>query len=251
MRSARTSASKTLLEVCDGRYAGDEQFSDAWTSGKGILTTAYFPNCWEEDAQALVKTSYNHPSVVMYSIGNEILNAQMGSCVQWGKKIADRSIILDDTRFITNGINLPLSMMKQIPIMAAKEGMISSPMEINTLLNGGMAMIRKLMASKSVGEAIDEACSHLDIVGHNYATYRYEPDMKYYPHRVMVGSETYPGALDANWEMVENTRRCWAIPAGRLGLLRRPIASILWWRNSCHVRLSLEECVCRRLRLDR
>ena len=205
IRSAHFPASKTLLEVCDeeGMLVMNE-FSDAWTSGKTDFDyAAFFPSCWEEDAQALVKTSYNHPSVVMYSIGNEILECANRIDVQWGKKIADQIRSLDDTRYITNGINLPLSMMKQIPIMAAKEGMISNPTEINTLLNGGMAMIRKLMASKSVGEAIDEACSHLDIVGHNYATYRYEPDMKFYPHRVMVGSETYPGALDANWELVE------------------------------------------------
>ena len=148
IRSAHFPASKTLLEVCDeeGMLVMNE-FSDAWTSGKTDFDyAAYFPNCWEEDAQALVKTSYNHPSVVMYSIGNEILECANRIDVQWGKKIADKIRSLDDTRFITNGINLPLSMMKQIPIMAAKEGMISSPMEINTLLNGGMAMIRKLMA---------------------------------------------------------------------------------------------------------
>lgn len=205
IRSAHFPASRALLEVCDeeGMLVMNE-FSDAWTSGKTDFDyAAFFPNCWEEDAQALVKTSYNHPSVVIYSIGNEIMECANRIDVQWGKRIADKIRSLDNTRYLTNGINLPLSIMDRIPAMAAKEGMISNPTEINTLLNGGMPMIRKLMASKSAGEAVDEACSHLDIVGHNYATYRYEPDMKFYPHRMMVGSETYPGALDANWELVE------------------------------------------------
>ncbi len=205
IRSAHFPASKTLLEICDeeGMLVMNE-FSDAWTGGKTDFDyAAFFPDCWEEDAKALVKTSYNHPCVVMYSIGNEILECANRIDVQWGKRIADKIRSLDNTRYLTNGINLPLSIMDRIPAMAAKEGMISNPTEINTLLNGGMPMIRKLMASKSVGEAVDEACSHLDIVGHNYATYRYEPDMKFYPYRVMVGSETYPGALDANWELVE------------------------------------------------
>lgn len=205
IRCAHFPASRMLLEVCDeeGMLVMNE-FSDAWTSGKTDFDyAAFFPNCWEEDAEALVNTSYNHPSVVMYSIGNEIPECANRIDVQWGKKIADKIRSLDDTRYLTNGINLPLSIIDQIPVMAAKEGMISNPTEINTLLNGGMPMIRKLMASKSVGEAVAEACSHLDIVGHNYATYRYEPEVAIYPHRVMVGSETYPGALAANWEMVE------------------------------------------------
>ena len=210
IRSAHFPASKTLLEVCDeeGMLVMNE-FSDAWTGAKTDFDySVFFEQCWQQDVEAMVTTSYDHPSVILYSIGNEIPECANGVEVQWGKKLADKIRTLDASRYITNGVNLPLSIMDQIPAMAAKEGMISSPTEINTLLNGGMEIIVKLMASKSVGEAVDEACSHLDIVGHNYATYRYGPDMNFYPHRVMVGSETYPGALDSNWEMVESYVRC-------------------------------------------
>ena len=205
VRSAHFPVSKTLLEVCDeeGMLVMNE-FSDAWSGAKTDFDySVFFSQCWEQDVEAMVSTSYNHPSVIMYSIGNEIPECAKGIEVQWGKKLSDKIRTLDASRYITNGLNLPLSIMDQIPAMAAKEGLISNPTEINTLLNGGMEMIVKLMTSKTAGEALDEACSHLDVVGHNYSTYRYEPDMKFYPHRVLVGSETYPGALDANWELVE------------------------------------------------
>lgn len=205
VRSAHFPASKTLLDVCDevGMIMMNE-FSDAWITGKTDFDyAAYFLECWEIDAESMVRTSYNHPSVIMYSIGNEILECANRIEVQWGKRIAEKIRSMDATRYITNAINIPLSIIQKIPEIAAKEGLISNATEINTLLNEKMSLIAKLMSSKSAGEAIEEACSHLDVVGHNYATYRYCVDILDYPYRVIVGTETYPGELDTNWELVK------------------------------------------------
>lgn len=209
IRCAHFPASKTLLAVCDelGMLVMNE-FADAWTSPKVDFDySAFFTECWEENVEEMVASSYNHPCVILYSIGNEIPECGNKFDVQWGKRIADKIRSLDATRYITNGVNLPLSIIDKIPALAAKEGLIPTkdgqPAEINTLMNNGMALIAKLMASRAAGEALDEAFSHLDIAGQNYAAYRYPVDAMCYPNRVMVGTETYPAALDDNWAMVK------------------------------------------------
>ena len=42
----------------------------------------------------------------------------------------------------------------------------------------------------------------LDVVGFNYADSRYELDAELFPHRVIVGSETFPEQIDVMWELV-------------------------------------------------
>lgn len=43
----------------------------------------------------------------------------------------------------------------------------------------------------------------LDVVGFNYAESRYELDSELFPHRVIVGSETFPSRIEKMWELVE------------------------------------------------
>ena len=50
-----------------------DELSDVWTESKSDFDHALdFPEWWERDAEALVRKDRNHPSVIMYSIGNEI-----------------------------------------------------------------------------------------------------------------------------------------------------------------------------------
>ena len=64
-----------MLEACDrlGMLVMDETF-DMWTEGKIAFDYSLaFPEWWERDVEALVAKDFNHPSVIFYSIGNEIL----------------------------------------------------------------------------------------------------------------------------------------------------------------------------------
>jgi len=66
--------SKAMLDACDriGMLVMDETF-DMWTSNKTDYDYGmYFHEWWEKDVQAMVEKDYNHPSVIMYNIGNEI-----------------------------------------------------------------------------------------------------------------------------------------------------------------------------------
>jgi beta-galactosidase len=81
--------SKELLVACDrlGMLVVDESF-DMWTSTKVDHDYAlHFPIWWEKDIQALVDKNYNHPSVIMYTIGNEIPETGRAIDSTWGRKM--------------------------------------------------------------------------------------------------------------------------------------------------------------------
>ena len=144
----------------------------------------------------MVALAFNHPSVILYSIGNEISEVSTPHEAQYGRQICDLIRGLDDTRYLTNCVNPVLSLMDRIPELAVKAGA-----DVNSILNGNAEALAELMASKALGEPLAEAFSYLDIAGYNYAAFRYEADAKQYPHRIMVGAECYPGALYENWQL--------------------------------------------------
>lgn len=193
-------ASRTLLDVCDevGMLVMNE-LCDAWTQPKVDFDYAtWFDQCWEQDCEAMVALSFNHPSVIIYSIGNEICEISNKFEAQHGRKIADKLRRLDPSRYITNGVNIPLSVIAQLPAIAVKAGL-----DINTLLNSGLAGLSEFMARPEIVEPLEEALSYLDIAGYNYTPYRYLVDAQTHPERIFVGSESYPAALFDNWALCE------------------------------------------------
>lgn len=213
IRSAHYPMSRKLLEACDkyGMYVMDE-YSDVWVSTKVEFDySTQMTEWWEHDIENLVKKDYNHPCVIMYSIGNEIPEAGNKFDVQWGKKLADKLRSLDDTRYTTNSLNLLLTIMNDLPKLMAQNAAAQAaantetdqPQEINSMMNNLGAMMAQFMASDFAAEKVKEACAQVDITGYNYAAARYEIDGKLFPNRILVGSETNPPDLDKNWELVE------------------------------------------------
>ena len=88
IRSSHYPMSRVLLEACDrlGMYVMDE-FSDVWTTTKGEFDYGMvMTEWWEKDVTNMVWKDYNHPCVVMYSIGNEIPECGNKLDVQMGKE---------------------------------------------------------------------------------------------------------------------------------------------------------------------
>lgn len=201
VRCAHCPASRTLLEVCDevGMLVMNE-LCDAWTQPKvDFDNSAWFTQHWAEDCEAMVRVSFNHPSVILYSIGNEIGEVSNKFEAQYGRKIVDKLRSLDQSRYVTNCVNIALAVLDRIPEMAVRAGA-----DINTILNGDMGELLRLMATKEIGQSLEEAFSYLDVAGYNYAPYRYASDAANYPERIIVGAETYPAALYDNWALCEN-----------------------------------------------
>lgn len=204
LRSAHHPMGKAMLTACDrlGILVMDE-FTDVWTVSKCDYDYAIqFPQWWERDVEAMVRKDYNHPCVVMYSTGNEIfeMGARIGNA--WGRKIADKIRSLDDTRYLTNGINVMMGLLgRREDVQDAAVGMGGG--DINEIMSNQRALMDRVNSTDLADPFLEEVCATLDIVGYNYAAGRYEREIAKYPYRVIVGSETAPAALDKNWELVE------------------------------------------------
>lgn len=208
IRSAHNPISPAMLRACDkvGLYVMDE-FTDIWLQNKTDYDYAeYFTEWWERDVEAMVRKDYNHPCVVLYSIGNEIPETGGVRGAAWGRKIAEKIRSLDHSRYITDGINVMLSIKDHMDrimqdIQAADTARQGS--DINEAMTARFAFMDKILKHPMVDDALAEVSDALDVVGYNYAANRYEQDHERYPQRIIVGSETGGNALDKNWALVE------------------------------------------------
>ena len=185
-----------MLDACDrlGMLVMDE-LTDMWVRGKTVHDYALdFPQWWERDVEALVAKDINHPSVIMYSLGNEIAEVGTPHGAVLARAMAEKVRSLDPTRLVTNGVNVALAVMDEI----AANG---PPAGLNDL---GQAM-NVMSLGESATRRTEESHSVLDVVGLNYAEGRYELDGDLFGHRALVGSETFPSQIGRLWPMVESS----------------------------------------------
>lgn len=108
VRTAHNPPAPELLELADrmGFLIMDEAF-DVWAKGKAALDHhLFFPEWHEQDLRALIRRDRNHPSVVMWSIGNEIVeqnDSATGPAL--AKELNDISHEEDATRPTVSGMN--------------------------------------------------------------------------------------------------------------------------------------------------
>lgn len=206
VRTAHNPVSQALLDACD-KYGMlvMEEFIDAWTHPKPTFDySLWMQDCWKEDLDSMVAGAYNHPSVIMYSIGNEIPDIGTDLSAHWGRKFVERLKKTDPSRLITNGVNVMMANLDKIGTIAEQMGLGDIKAgEINNM----MAEMKQVMGAINTHPislaAIRESCDMLDVVGYNYAAHMYEMEHETLPDRIYVGSETNPGDLDRNWEIVE------------------------------------------------
>ncbi|MBN1246580.1 MAG: hypothetical protein JXC32_02925, partial [Anaerolineae bacterium] len=154
IRCAHNPPAPAFLNACDrlGMLVIDEAF-DCWREGK----TPYdyhvaFADWWQRDLDSMVLRDRNHPSVIMWSIGNEI-GERNGSSdgVAWAQRLAGRVRELDPTRPVTSGVN-------------------------------GFGM-----GADASWPETDAIFGALDVCGYNYQERRYRPDHELHPDRVIYG----------------------------------------------------------------
>ena len=107
IRSAHNPASQATLNAADelGMLVINEAF-DAWNKSKRAQDYArFFATDWEKDIESLVISGRNHPSVVLWSIGNEIPESGTLQGVETAKRLTARVRMLDPTRPVTQAIN--------------------------------------------------------------------------------------------------------------------------------------------------
>jgi len=206
------------LEAADryGMYVIDE-FSDVWYEHKQQHDyAADFDEWYAKDLRSIVERDLLHPSVIMYSIGNEIAEVWEDKGVQITKELVDICHELDSTRPVTIGTNLMICSMAKKGIGAfnatdskgknpkhkkkpKKSGGLVGSEFYNVMIN----VMGKLMDKQSKKKACDTTTaahfSYVDICGYNYATIRYRDEPKLHPERIIFGSETRPPNIAENW----------------------------------------------------
>lgn len=211
VRSAHHPMCRSLLDACDelGLYVMDETW-DMWYSSKTDCDYSLrFEENWERDVEAVVSKDYSHPSVVMYSIGNEVTEPVEEKGAALTHALVEKFHALDASRPTTAGINPTLLMMRKMKMKMdgqvepeKKEEKVTSAQ-----FNKMVSEMGKRMTAGASQEPVDQAASPcldaLDIAGYNYATSCYEIDAIRHPGRILVGSETFPQDLPINWALVE------------------------------------------------
>ena len=189
VRTSHNLPSEAFLYACDslGLLVIDECFdqweepkrrddySNYFSKEKQVIVNGEPVGCgitnFEYDAALMVRRDRNHPSVIMWSIGNEIAQR---SDVPRGKEIADaitRAIKHEDTTRPTT--------------LAVNDYWDRQP--------------QKMTWDKDSPRAFEL----VEVGGYNYELRRYENDHKLFPERIMYGSESYPNAVADIWNTVD------------------------------------------------
>lgn len=218
LRSSHNPTSTALMEACDryGMYLMDETW-DMWYSHKSKYDYAGdFMDCYKEDIRAMVERDFNHPSVILYSIGNEVSEPAQEKGVRLAREMVDYIHSLDGNRAVTGGINLMIiSRSAKGNGIYKEEGGRDDEGKQNkmngmssTMFNMITSMVGPGMNKGANGKKADAVTSPvldvLDIAGYNYASGRYPLEGRAHPDRVVFGSETFPQDIYKNWQMVKH-----------------------------------------------
>lgn len=231
IRSAHNPCSKAALEICDrmGMLVMDE-YIDHWYIHKTKYDyVEFFDRFWKQDMTDMVDKDYNHPCVILYSTGNEVAETAQPRGIALAKEMTQLLHSLDSTRPVTCGINIFFNFLNSIGFgqysdekaekeaakaakakaagKKAKEKSTGSKffndmagimgadfMKLGATLHGSDVTTRKAFAA-------------MDIAGYNYGEKRYKKDLKKYPDRLILGSETFCSDAYRFWELAKDNPR--------------------------------------------
>ena len=216
VRSAHNPCSKALLDACDrlGMLMMDE-YIDHWYIHKTEHDYVdYFNDWWRSDLESMVKKDYNHPCVILYSTGNEVSETAQKKGIALTKQLTRYLHRLDDTRPVTCGVNIFFNFLSSIGFgvysdekakkeaeraekakqrgeKAAKKKAVGSQFFNNLAGLLGDEFMKRGATLHGCDVKTRDAFANMDIAGYNYGIYRYKHDLKKYPQRLILGSETF------------------------------------------------------------
>lgn len=214
IRSAHHPAGPALLDACDrlGILVMDEM-SDMWEMPKNSADYALdFVDEWRVTMARMVAKDWNHPSVVLYCLGNEVPEIGRRSGGRRNREMARTLRQMDPFRYVTCAISGFLAMTDRIGEMTAQMQAVEAAdtaMQGSEALNAAMNKMEQrkkdaFSVSPGLSEAMEEAACELDVVGYNYLTARHAWEHHLHPERVVVGSETYPTEIARLWEIARS-----------------------------------------------
>jgi beta-galactosidase len=168
IRSAHNPPSIAFLNACDrlGMLVIDEAF-DMWNLGKNPDDYhLYFTAWWKRDIESMILRDRNHPSVILWSIGNEIPDRLNPEVIELAKSLGNYTRALDPSRPVTSAVNNLSPAMD--PFFAALD-----------------------VAGYNYARGADPSQTGI-----------YESDHKRMPQRVIVGTESFPPEAFGSWKDV-------------------------------------------------
>lgn len=231
IRSAHNPCSKAALEICDrmGMLVMDE-YIDHWYIHKTKYDyVEFFDQFWKQDMTDMVDKDYNHPCVILYSTGNEVAETAQPRGIALAKEMTELLHSLDSTRPVTCGINIFFNFLNSIGFgqysdekaekeaakaakakaagKKAKEASTGSKF-FNDMAGIMGADFMKLGATLHGSDVTTrKAFANMDIAGYNYGEKRYKKDLKKYPDRLILGSETFCSDAYRFWELAKDNPR--------------------------------------------
>ena len=165
IRTAHNPTTRAFLDACDslGMLVIGEAF-DGWRTAKNPYDySTLIDSCYQEDIHAMVKRDRNHPSIICWSIGNEVIERKEIRVVTTARKLKQAILEEDNTRPVTEA----------------------------------------LCAWDDDWEIYDPHFEVLDIGGYNYMIHKHKSDHQRDPKRVMWQTESYPRDAFKNWKLVQ------------------------------------------------
>lgn len=239
VRSAHYPCSKALLDACDrvGMLMMDE-YVDVWYIHKTKYDYAnQLAGWWKQDLKDMVDKDFNHPSVIMYSTGNEVAETAQKKGIALTGDMTNYLHSLDPTRPVTCGINIFFNFLSSIGLGVYSDDKAEKNAENAEKYAAEQA--KKAAAAKPekkkkpvgsefyntlaclVGDYFmkcgatlypcdlktRDAYANMDIAGYNYGIFRYKHDLKKYPNRLILGSETFCKDAYSFWEIAKKNKR--------------------------------------------
>ena len=164
IRTSHNPPSRAFLDACDsiGMLVIDEAF-DGWRQAKNPYDySTLIDSCYREDIHAMVMRDRNHPCIISWSIGNEVIERK-------------------DLRVVTTARQLKAAVLECDPTRPVTEA---------------------LCAWDNDWEIYDPHFEVLDIGGYNYMIHKHVTDHQRDPQRVMWQTESYPRDAFRNWATV-------------------------------------------------
>jgi beta-galactosidase len=166
VRTSHNPPSEAFLDACDrlGLLVMDEAF-DCWRVGKNPHDYAkYFSEWWKRDLDAMVLRDRNHPSIIMWSVGNEIVERSDPKVVETAAMLVDAIKKIDTTRPVTSAV----------------------------------------VANDKDWSTFDPLMGAHDVAGYNYHLGSAPADHVRIPSRIIVQTESYPREAFNNWKLVQD-----------------------------------------------
>jgi beta-galactosidase len=173
----------------------------------------------------MVEKDYNHPCVIMYSTGNEVGETAQPKGIALTKDMTEYLHELDGSRPVTCGVNIFFNFLSSVGFgvysdekarkeakkaekaraagKQAKKAAVGSEFFNNLAGVLGDEFMKRGATLPFCDWKTRDAFANMDIAGYNYGVYRYPHDLKHYPDRLILGSETFCKDAYRFWELAK------------------------------------------------